>query len=266
MKLKTGVTDNKYSDSVRSFFEKNKVDTEVVSLSDIQDYAGALRRGDVQAVAMPLAETPFFDQADLVIAALSNRNTPGYCLLVRRESYAPSQVLKIRKGGIIYTDSILFSALLKEIRPDTECTTTEFGSGDMPGDLKPDAFCLPENNVSALTETEDFEKILLNPFEFPPRAGSGVMAIVCMRDDMETRRQLREAHQSDISVCTNVERSIVKGNEMYQEYTGAYCERDSNGYYHACAVFASDTGIHRARASSSTHAGLAAELAKKIFS
>ncbi|MFN5364036.1 MAG: hypothetical protein ACK5CH_01365 [Bacteroidota bacterium] len=260
MKLKTGVTDNKYSDSIRSFFERNKVDTEVIALSEVQDYAGALHRGDVQAVAMPLDETPFFDQTDLVIAALSNRSAPGYSLLVRRESYDPSQVLKIRKGGIIYTDSLLFTALLKEIRPDTECSMTELGS-----DLKPDAFCVPENKVYALTETADFEKIVLNPFEFPPRAGSGVMAIVCMRDDMETRRQLREVHQGDISVCTNVERSIVKGNEKYREYTGAYCERDSNGYYHACAVFASDTGIHRARASSSTHAGLAAELAKKIY-
>lgn len=266
MKLKTGVTSNIYSERVHHFFEKNNVETEVVVLAEAQDYAGALRRGDVQAVAIPLNETPFFEQTDLVIAALTDRNTPGYCLFVRDESYDPAQVLKIKKGGRISTDSALLRALLGEIRPDFEFLPAGFTLDDSSGMIRADAICGMNDASARAFEAELFKKIPLSPFEFPPQPGSGVFAIVCLREDMDSRRQLKVAHRSEVSVCTNVERSLVRENHDYREKTGVFCERDANGYYHAYAVFAAGNEIHRARISSSTHAGLAGELGRKLFS
>ncbi len=264
MKLKTGVADNRYTERIRHFFERNDLESEIITLSEAQDYAGALRRGDVHTVMMPLAEAPFFEQTDMTIAALADRIAPGYCLLARNESIDATQILKVRKGGRVSVDSVLFTALLREIRPDLEFIRTESGKNisEVPDS---DAFCIPEDSVSALPDISNFRKISLNPFEFPPEPGSGVLAIVCLRDDMETRRKLRTIHRSEVSVCTNVERSVLKAHEIHRKNTGVLCVRDDNGYYHASAVFATDEEVRRARISSGTHAGLAGELAKKIY-
>lgn len=265
MKLKTGVTDIRYQDRIHNFLQKNNIEAEVIVLSEVQDYAGALRRGDVQTVVMPLSETPFFEQTDLTIGALTDRSSPGHCLLVRTNSFDQTQVLKVRKGGTLSVDSALFTALLREIRPDLEFVPAETGSGNLSGVPETDARCISEEAAAALPDIRGFEKIALNPFEFPPAPGSGVLAIICLRDDAETRGQLKAIHRSEVSVCTNVERSVAKVHEKHRHNTGVICERDNNGYYHASAVFATGDEIHRARISSSTHAGLAGELAKKIY-
>lgn len=265
MKLKTGVTGNRYSESIRRYFEKYNVETNVIILPESQDYAGALRRGDVHTVVMPLADAPFLEQTDLIIGALTDRSAPGNCLLVRSESYDPTQVLKVRKGGRVAVGSVLFTALLREIRPDLEFVHHESGAGELSGAPDIDAFCVAEDATAKFEEISNFGKVSLNPSEFPPLPGSGVLAILCLRDDMETRHKLKTIHRSEVSVCTNVERSVVKANEKHRNNTGVLCERDGNGYYHASAVFATDEEVRRARISSSTHAGLAGELAKRIF-
>lgn len=265
MKLKTGVTGDGYAENIRRFFEKTGVETDIVVLSEAQDYAGALRRGEVHTVVMPLSEAPFLDQTDLTIAALTERSAPGHCLLVRNESFDPTQILKVRKGGKVVVDSGLFTALLREIRPDIEFIQTGTGTGEVFGVPETDAFCVAEEAASTLADIFNFRKVVLNPFEFPPVPGSGVSALICLRDDMETRRKLGVVHHREVAVCTNVERSVTKEHGKYRKNTGVLCERDSNGYYHASAVFATDEEVRRGRISSSTHAGLAEELARQIY-
>jgi porphobilinogen deaminase len=261
MKLRIGIDNNLFTDRVQDLVKSGGIDFELIMLKETREMINQLKTGAIQAIVIPLEGAPFFDQTEMIIAALSERLAANNCLLINKDSFDPSQVLRLKKGVTVHSITALEKAMLSEIRPDlVHCELSALRVGD-----HIDALFTSEEYVEKFFDGDLFEKMTLSPFEFPPVPGTGVLSFVCLRADTDTRRHLQKIHHKEVSVCTNVERAVMREQIENRKNMGVWCERDANGYYHACAVCLKDGRIRRGRASSSTHAGLAQELARQIF-
>jgi hydroxymethylbilane synthase len=229
----------------------------------------ALARGTVQLTVHALPTLPVETPEIFAITALSSRTHPADLLVVRPEALDPARFLQLRSGATVALSSETRKRQLQEIRPDLKFQNIAF---DPPTLLRQvheglfDAVVLaadpagrPAPDLGALSVVE------LQVREFPPTPAQGVMAWRTHRDDLPTRRLLKQIHHPDVSACTNVERGLLQLLDPDARPTlGAYCERDAAGNFHAIAVCRLQGDLRRAFLSQSTNAGLAAALYKKM--
>lgn len=233
------------------------------------DMDEALARGTVQITVHPLPSLPVETPEFFVIAGLSNRCDPADLLVLRPEAGDPARFLQVQSGATIALSSETRKQQLQEIRPDLMFQHIAFDPPTLLGQLHAglfDAIVLaadpagrPAPDLGALSVVE------LQVREFPPTPAQGVIAWRTHRDDLPTRRLLKQIHHPDVSACTNVERGLLQLLDPDARPTlGAYCERDAAGNFHAIAVCRLQGDLRRAFLSQSTNAGLAAALYKKL--
>ncbi|MBK9336756.1 MAG: hypothetical protein IPM98_09240 [Lewinellaceae bacterium] len=105
----------------------------------------------------------------------------------------------------------------------------------------------------------------LNPREFVPRPAQGVLAWQTHRDDLSTRRILKQLHHPNVSACTNVERRVLHllGGDAHL-LLGVLVECDAGGVFHAFAACAREGRLRRTRLSQSTRIELAEQVVKSL--
>lgn len=115
--------------------------------------------------------------------------------------------------------------------------------------------------------SDAFKIIDLNPKEFIPDPGQGILAYQCRTDDIKTRKIAHVLHHPEVSRVSNVERQLkhlFKDDRCYA--LGAYCYQDANAYFHAHAFYVEDENSQAKFASSSqsSSSGLAEKLYEKL--
>ncbi len=231
----------------------------------------ALLRGDVHLAVHSMKDLPTHSPEGLCITAVSYRANPSDTLIIRKDATS-SLVLKIKEGGIVGTSSARRKAQILDFRPDVQIKDIR---GNVPTRLKKledgqfDAILLAAAGLERLElDLSGFEIIRLNPKEFVPAPAQGVLAFQTQKNDLPTRRILKKLHQTEVASCTNVERKILNlldgGCQMP---LGAYCEKDSMGYYHVWAAKADEWNapVIKIKISSGTTFQLAENIVEKLL-
>jgi hydroxymethylbilane synthase len=206
-----------------------------------------LRQEKSDCIILHLAELPSVLPDDVVIAALLHRSDPSAHLYIAPDAYDEAKDLKLKDQITMGVSSAIIGAQIKVLKPGINQHNT--GIGTMIKELK-------NGNVQAAAANNfegsiikkkfpDFTIVRLNPKEVIPRPGEGVIACVCLRDNIEMRKILKTKHRPEISRCTNVERKTLKlATQKAISEMSAYCVSDQNGYLHGwAAALIPETGV-----------------------
>lgn len=187
--------------------------------------------GSCDLVVMDLADLRKLSD-DLCIAALSERSEAQYKLYIRNSSLDKSRDLRVKENTTFGVTNKLLGKMVNQLRPDCEYDMI-WQKGFAASEWTHDAL-ITNLNVGI----ESHHKFDLHPSEFPPKAGKGVSAFICRKDNLPLRKSLATIHETSVSLCTNVERSIEhKLSEQNVLEAGVFCEQDANGNYHVSLSF-----------------------------
>lgn len=246
----------------------DKIEGKGFFTKEIED---ALLNDEVHLAVHSMKDMPTTQPEGLCLAAISYREDPADCLVIRKEVVTASKVLKLPENPIVGTSSARRKALIKEIRPDVQLKDIR---GNVPTRLQKlregqfDAILLAMAGIKRLElDMSDFKTIRLNPKEFVPAPAQGVLTWQTKTDNMEVRRILRKLHRSDVLKCTNVERKVLKLLDGgCQLPLGVYCETDDMGYYHVWGILSGglDQELNMVRLSSSTTVNLAERIYEQL--
>ncbi len=190
-----------------------------------------------------LKDLPTEQDPNLALAGVSYREDPSDLLIINKNAYAPEEVMKLKKESKVGTSSIRRKTQLKYFRKDL---ITFDIRGNVPTRIDKlrkgnfDAILLASAGIKRLAlDLSEFEVYAFNPKEFIPAPAQGVIAYQVRREDVEVRRIIKNIHQTEVSSCTNVERTLLKLIDGgCHTPLGAFCEKDGDGNFHAYACYA----------------------------
>lgn len=242
------------------------VESMVVFLDNLE---GGILRGDIDTALQPLIKIPLDRPGEVVIAALSARENPADLLVMHPEAQDSRLDFGLKPGSVVYCTTAWQAAQLRDFRPDLAVSVSEDGGAAVLSGLQAGA-CAAIIPAAADGISEDLDRsglvvVELNPREFVPAPGQGVLAWRAYRDNPPLRRLLKQIHHPEVSACTNVERRVLQllGGDVAAR-TGAFVERDAAGNFHAFVACERSRNIHRARLSQSTNFELADRVSKQL--
>jgi hydroxymethylbilane synthase len=231
----------------------------------------ALLCGDIDMAVHSMKDLPTEQPEGLVISAVSYRENPADWLVIPREKVDREELFNMKKEAVVGTSSARRKAQILHFRPDVKIRDIR---GNVPTRLNKlrrgdfDAILLAAAGLSRLElDLSEFEIFKMNPKEFVPAPAQGVLAFQTLRDDLPTRRILKQIHHPEVSARTNVERKVLQlldgGCHMP---LGVYCERDDQRNYHVWAAKADTWNgpVRHARLSSSTRYRLAERVVEEL--
>ncbi len=246
----------------------DKIEGKGFFTKEIED---ALLNDEVHLAVHSMKDMPTTQPEGLCLAAISYREDPADCLVIRKAVLTAAKVLKLPENPIVGTSSARRKALIKAIRADVQLKDIR---GNVPTRLQKlregqfDAILLAMAGIKRLElDMSEFELIRLNPKEFVPAPAQGVLAWQTKTDNMEVRRILRKLHRSDVLKCTNVERKVLRLLDGGCHLPlGVYCERDDMGNYHVWGVLSGglEQELNMVRFSSSTTVNLAERMYERL--
>jgi len=226
----------------------------------LDDPEGGILRGEVDIAVQPLCKIPPDRPGELVIAALSARENPADLLVMRPDVQDNRLDFGLKTDAVVFCNTPWQVAQLRDFRPDLAVSAPDGGVAALVSGLKAgacEAIILAVADVVAEdSDLSGLTLIELNPREFVPASGQGVMAWLAHRDNLSVGRVLKQVHHPDVSACTNVERRALQllGD---MSLLGAFVERDAAGNFHAFVACETGGSIRRARLSQSTNFELA---------
>jgi porphobilinogen deaminase len=242
--IKIGFVSEKQREYVANVCASEHIEVEFVAQQDnFEALTEALLQGDFDVFIYNMAKAPTALPENVVITAVSERFEAGYALCVKTD-FEEGQLLGISsEAKIQVSENQYLPHLLKEFSASYIYSKTEES----------------EVLVCPIFEMEDtfLEKNIkkLNPREFPPMPAQGVWAYLCHKNDLPTRKILKQLHHPEVSELTNIERAYLKS--IAPKIGGAYCEKDKMDNYHLWTSIVHEDGeLERKRASSSTKFGL----------
>lgn len=246
----------------------DKIEGKGFFTKEIED---ALLDGRVDLAVHSLKDMPTTQPEGLTLAAVSYREDPADLLIIRPEAAKEGTTLSLPDGATVGTSSARRKAQLLRLHPNLKIVDIR---GNVPTRLEKvrngevDALLLAAAGIARLEiDLCYFVSHRLHPMEFVPAPGQGVMTVQTKTDNTELRRQLSRLHDREVGVCTNVERKVLQLLDGgCQTPLGVHVYKDKAGNYRAFAALAErwDAPVKMVQLSSSTHAGLAEEIFKRL--
>ena len=151
---------------------------------------------------------PLVDQADLIIAAVPQREDPRdvFCSLVARS------IAELPQGARVGTSSPRRKCQLLEHRSDLKIETLRGNIDTRLRKLREgqyDAIVLAAAGLRRVGLFHEAEMVMVEPDQILPAPGQGALALQCRRDDLRTRELLEVIQDHDTESCVSVERLIV---------------------------------------------------------
>ncbi len=236
-----------------------------------KEIENALLDESVDIAVHSLKDMPTESTKELVLAGLSYREDPSDLLIIRKDSIEEGRLLQLKKNAVIGTSSIrrksqiqhlLKEITIKDLRGNVPTRIEKLRSGEY------DAIILASAGIRRLEiNLEDLNCIRLNPKEFIPAPGQGVVVFQCREKDLNARKILDKIHHREVALCSNVERKVLQLMDGgCHTPLGVYCQMDKQGNYHSYASYsknAEDKLIHF-NLSQSTSYQLAEKIVEKL--
>lgn len=227
----------------------------------------ALLKGEIDIAVHPLKILSPEKRGDLVTAGVSERSDPSDLLLIRKDAYVETNSFKLKENARVGVSSKRQQVLIAHFRPDIRIENIGGDIGSRIEALhaeKLDGLILSKANMDFLEiNISDFEHLVLNPREFIPAPGQGVIAYQTRAEDRELRENLARWTNRKLVRIINVERKIF---QLTGGTVGAFCEMDAMGHFHVWAFLAGDdeAGLKFVQYSSSTNHQLPETIVKKL--
>ncbi|HNL39271.1 MAG: hypothetical protein U0U46_08030 [Saprospiraceae bacterium] len=266
--LKIGAADSPLG---RLLAEQTRIELEHAGIESIlvltpQSPQTALLRGDIDVAIHCLQHLPTSPGDNgLAISALSRREKAADLLLLHPDAVVAGKIFRLKEGASMLAGAPMQRAQMLDFRPDTNVSVAAQAEPEflleelMKG--RTNAVIVPAAlSAHLLQGKEALTVIELNPREFVPVPGQGVIAWQAHREDVPTRRLLQRIHHPEVSALTNVERRV---QQLAGDATplSVHCHRDAGGNYHISAACVRHEQLLRIHLSQSTKAGLA----EKVF-
>lgn len=246
----------------------DKIEGKGFFTKEIED---ALLKEEIDVAVHSLKDLPTQSPEGLVIAGISKRANPSDLILIRKEAFKESKPFKLKQEALVGTSSQRRKALIRYFRPDIHLKDIR---GNVPTRIRKlrekefDAIILAQAGVDRIEEDlSGLEAITLNPREFIPAPGQGVIAYQTLKKNTSLRKTLAKLTDKKLVETNNVERKILQllGGGCHMPM-GAYCVKDDLGYLHTWACFAQhwENNLNFIQYSSSTNHGLAETIVKKL--
>ena len=265
--IRIGALDNSASQEkarlLQTTFSALEIPSEIGLIAD----QSALLLGDVDILAIEMAELPPFLPEGWKIGAVSKRRDPGEALVIKTTTLDAGRLFGLPEGARVGCSSPLQLVQFREFRADLELILTPLGRRD-PMELFSEGLAglvVPAHTLSDVSP--DLRVVRLHPREVVPYPAQGVTAWIANAWDLPVRRLLRRIHHPEVSAVTNIERMALRllHPETHAAF-GAYCFRDNQGNFHVHAVLVPPGGgaLKRASLSSSTSYRLAERLVNAL--
>lgn len=231
----------------------------------------SLLSGEVDVAVHSLKDLPTQSPEGLVIAGLSDRANPSDTLVIRKESYREDKLFKLPVNATVGTSSQRRKALIRYFRPDVNTVDIR---GNVPTRIQKlreqdfDALLLAQAGIDRTgVDLTGLEVLTLNPREFIPAPGQGIIAFQTREENVDLRKKLAALTDKRVIETSNVERKILQlmGGGCHMPL-GAYCVKDQNGYLHVWSCFAEQwqDALYFVQYSSATDHELAETIVKKL--
>lgn len=231
----------------------------------------SLLSGEVDVAVHSLKDLPTQSPEGLVIAGLSDRANPSDTLVIRNESYREDQLFKLPENATVGTSSQRRKALIRYYRPDVNTVDIR---GNVPTRIQKlreqdlDALVLAQAGIDRTgVDLTGLQVLTLNPREFIPAPGQGIIAFQTREENVDLRKKLATLTDKRLIETSNVERKILQmmGGGCHMPL-GAYCAKDQNGYLHVWSCFAErwEDPLYFFQYSSATDHELAETIVKKL--
>jgi hydroxymethylbilane synthase len=227
----------------------------------------ALLQGEIDLAVHSMKDLPTTQPKGLKISALSYRDLPEDWLIIHPNAIDKNQLLQLKENAIVGSSSSRRKSQILDFRSDLSLQDIR---GNVPTRLEKlrsgqfDAILLAAAGLHRLNlDLSAFKVIQFSPKEFIPAPAQGVLALQIRVEDQALHQVLSHLHHPEVSACTQVERKVL---QLFQGGChlplGVYCEKDSQGNFHAWAAYAEnlESSIKRVQMSSSTNAGLAQKI------
>jgi hydroxymethylbilane synthase len=228
----------------------------------VREIEEALRRGDIDVAVHSLKDLPADEPPGLTLAAFPRREDARDVLVARQ----PATLATLPRGARVGTSSPRRRALLLARRPDlavepirgnVDTRLRKLAAGDY------DAVVLAAAGLHRLALVPE-HRSLLDPEEFVPAVGQGIIAVQARADDLATLGALARVDDAATHACALAERA-------YLARLGASCNtpmaayaRLTRGALHMSAVVAGEDGRRVLRASATAPAAEAARLGREL--
>lgn len=159
-------------------------------------------------------DMPSRNPEGLTVACVSEREDPADLLIVKKDSYYPGGgKIPLSANAIVGTSAVRRESQIKAIRDDLNVRDLR---GNVPTRLRKlseglyDAIFLASAGVRRLNlDLSDFKVVRLEPEDFVPSPGQGVLAVQMRIDDpvLEPVRDI--IHDRDSYIATSLEREVM---------------------------------------------------------
>ncbi len=150
----------------------------------------------------------------LIIAAVSYRENPTDQLVIRRDSYDPTSVLKIKKNARIGTSSARRKSQVIRMREDL---TLKDLRGNVPTRIEKlrqgqyDAIILATAGIIRLgIDLTEFETVELDIHDFVPAPAQGALGLQIRTGDRELFQLLQEINHPAVAEAIGFEREVLR--------------------------------------------------------
>ncbi len=220
-------------------------------------------KNELDLLVLPLSEVPIEKPEGVVITALLERAKAGESLLVKKEKWTDGKLLKLSDGASVAVKTEMQKAQLLHFRPDLNISFRKISDAAAEADafIAPTAFAEYFDENLSRTGFGSHQSIPLQPEEFIPTPGAGVLALICKKENLPQRRLLKQIHHSKTAAATNIERAIQREKDYP---VAVYCTRDQANHYHLWAASFREGQLYQFKISSGTSVGLVERVCAEI--
>ncbi|HNS12297.1 MAG TPA: hydroxymethylbilane synthase [Bacteroidia bacterium] len=173
----------------------------------------ALLNGITDIAVHSHKDLPTEGPAELMIAAVSEREDPSELLLILKDKVDPKRKFQLKKDALVGTSSNRRKVQLLAFRSDV---TIKDLRGNVPTRIAKlregqyDAILIAAAGVERLgLDLSDLHVERLDPTEFIPAPAQGVLAIQVRKKDTELQEHLKKIHSSESATLTYIEREVL---------------------------------------------------------
>jgi porphobilinogen deaminase len=244
------------------------LDTQMVYYRSDKDLFDALLLGEIQIVPKGLKELSTTLPEGINIAALSERQVVANSLFLSTKNKDENNLFSLKSHAKVWVNSEINRAQMQSFRDDLVFTVQDLSPMEAIEALREDAYdaCVLTTKTTDVVglNHEEFHSVQFSPKEFVTEPGQSVAAFLTAEEDITTRKILKQIHQKDVALVTNVERQLKK--LFNDKNVAAYCQRDAGGNFHLWAAAIINGALKRTRLSHSTSFELAERCFEKLIS
>lgn len=199
---------------------------------DYYELENLVLKQEIQSFLYPLSLVPFLRNENIQIAALSKRLDVSFYFVNETEI---KNMAFLNENFKIYFQSDLVKTYIESLNSNVQLEKVDLD------DLSEQNLAIHQGKEWSIN---NYKK--LSQEEFVPLSGDGFMAVICLKEDILTRKLAAKIHSEESGSVSNIERTIQKNFIDNQNFITCFLRYDDQAYLHAIMVFKNNSSNSKA--------------------